>query len=204
MSQTSASPKGFQRKKKYVGYNISVASQSYILSSNIQKLDGLLVSREGASTGIIVGNDIGVLKATIGLYYSGPSVPYSFDVLEAGLSGNIYLLRLKTPTVHLIEPYGSLSVKNLRSSFFGNYLNEEKNHLAYDEQLIGRIYTCQALIGVGAEYQLENDALNFIHFFAELKYGTSLSNCTSKSELQETRARNPMVFAVGMNFGNIK
>jgi hypothetical protein len=191
--------------RKYFGYTLFFGSQRYDLSSDIAPLNELSVNREGGSVGIIYGNRKGFLKSTVGLYFSS-SGPSSIDVVETGISGCLYLLRLKSSASHTIEPYVSISTKGLRSIFYGNYGEKEtpKNYSLSDENRIGTLYTGQAFVGLGAEFQLENETSDFIHIFTEIRFGSSFINQSSENLLKGTNIGNAMSFSIGINFGKIK
>jgi hypothetical protein len=193
-------------KPTYVGYSISAGTQSYTLSSNLPRLNGLTVTREGGSIGAVAGNDRGAIRSTLGLFYSSPSVPYSIDVVEIGLSGYVYLLRMNKIKYHTIEPYFSLSTKGIKSGFYDDFSESrtKKNNSTSQEKLEGSVNSLQGFVGIGAEYQLTSESNHFLHFFMEVRYGMTFANYSASNALSQTSTSNPMSFALGVNFGKIK
>jgi hypothetical protein len=190
----------------YFGYSITLATQSFGMKSDISEINDLSVSREGASVGLVVGNNRGSIKSYLGLYYSAASVPYSMDFLEAGISANMYLLRTKAIRFHTFEPYAVLNIHDLRTTFFGTYLKNDQtsNKSTSKEPMLGRLNCLQLSSGLGVEYQLENDNLDFIHLFAEVRYGTSLLYHTDEHAFDRTKMQNPLTFSFGVSFGKKK
>src|SRR5207237_9475966 len=90
-SVTKTKPK---RTPVFLGAEISTAFPQYTLKSMIPALDGLRVNYIGTNLGGLVANSIGKLKANVGLYYSGPSVPYTIEMLHGAISATLYILRI--------------------------------------------------------------------------------------------------------------
>jgi hypothetical protein len=190
---------------KYFGYSLSAGTQSYGLSSDYSRLDGLRVTREGGSVGAIIGNSKLAVKSTLGLFYSSPSIPYSIDVLEVGLAGQFYFLRFKNDRSHAIEPYFSIASKGIRSGFYGNFSETRvKRNNSVSEEFVGAVNSVQGFVGLGAEYQLQSESLHFLHFFVEARYGSTLYNQSRSEALSNTFATDAMSLVVGVNFGRIK
>jgi hypothetical protein len=190
--------------ERYIGYTVSFGTQNYQLMSNIPQLNKRNMSREGASVGFLLGNHKGMWRTMVGLYYSSPSFPYSIDVVELGVSKSFYLLHFRSARHHTIEPYAILSSKVLRSSFFGNCVDNANAVRGADEKLVGRVSSYQSLAGIGAEYQLANEQLNFIHFFAEFRIGTTVYNTSHDQAFKTTRTVQPVSFSLGISLGNIQ
>jgi len=190
---------------KYFGYEIGVGIEHQTLSSSISQLKNLQVAMHGATVGVKLANTRGAVRATGGLYYSGENVPYTIDMIKGGLSGSVYLLRLKKVVYRSFEPYALMSFTYQQTKFLGTYLNDDnKNRSVSEEPELGRINWCAASIGAGVEFQLENQAYQFIHFFAEAKYGVPLSMTSSNVDFAKTQINAPLTITVGMSFGKFK
>jgi hypothetical protein len=191
----------------YRGAEIAMAFPEYVLKSKIANLDGLKMRYIGTNLGGTLANPIGKIKANVGLYYSDASVPYSMIMLQAAVSANLYFLRLKEVKYHRFEPYASIGFTHQQSKYYGTYLfNSEVqyNYSTTQAPLIGRTGYTQANLGGGVEYHMTDHQNTFIHLFAECNYGIPLSWSASNGSFSGTRATNPMMIAVGVNFGILK
>ena len=190
----------------FIGYSISVGSQTYAISSDLSKLHGIRLRREGGTVGFVLGNNYGAIKPTVGLFYSAPSAAYSIDALEVGLAGYLYFLRSATGKNRAFEPYLSLATKEVRSTFYGHFLDSHsgKNKSVSRDELFGRLKSMQGFVGLGVEYQLRSLENHFLHFFAEARYGMTMNESASTAVLRRTRTDDATSFTVGVNFGKIR
>lgn len=193
-------------KRLYLGYELALGAPVYTLKSDLAQLNHLRVSNLGLIVGGMAANKFGKLKVNAGLYYSDSSVPYSFDLFTGGLSANVYLLRIGSVKHHTIEPYFVGGVTQQQIKFYGNYLDGDAtpNYSTSEEQFLGKgIYT-QFNMGLGAEYQLEDDDGNFIHLFAEVAYGVPVTTQCTRVVFDHTHITNPVFISIGVSFGKIK
>lgn len=193
-------------KSLYLGYELALSRPMYTLKSDLGELNHLRVGSVGAIVGGVLANKIGKLKGNAGLYYSDATLPYSFDLLTATLSANVYLLRIANPRYHTMEPYFVGSISQQHVKFYGNYLdqNEISNYSTSEERFLGRAASTQFNVGLGAEYQLENDQGSFAHLFAEVVFGTPVASRCTREDFNRTRITNPVSISVGISFGKIK
>ncbi len=199
----------FQRPRKYPvyrGFEIALGFPSYTLQSSIPQLNHLQTTFIGSTLGGVFANQIGKVKANVGMFYSGSSVPYTIDMLQGGVSANLYLLRLKQIKFHSIEPYAAVGVSHQQAKFYGTYLDQGaySNNSTADEPLLGRAGWTQMSIGTGVEFQLENDHYQCIHLFTELCYGVPFQFDRSKGPFAKTRNQNPWWISVGIHVGMSK
>jgi hypothetical protein len=193
--------------KLYKGLELSMGFPNYLLKSNIAQLNGLHVNYIGTNVGTVLANPFGKVKANIGAYWSEPSVPYTMNMLQGGISGSIYLLRLKKVKYHSFEPYVVAGLVFQQTKYYGTYLlNAENasNYSAGNQPVVGKTGYSQLNAGLGVEYQLVNDDNQFIHVFTELSYGMPLFWSASNQSLSGTRASNPATISMGINFGICK
>jgi hypothetical protein len=190
----------------YVGFEVSLGHSSYTLQSDIPQLSNLMVSYFGGAAGGVLANQLGKLKANIGLYYSDASAPYTFDLLTGNVSANLYLLRIRQVKYHTLEPYLVGGVSAQQTKFYGTYLNDgmRQNYSTAEEQLLGKVATTQFNVGLGAEYQLKNDQGNFIFLFAEVVCGVPVATRHTREAFDRTHIINPVSISVGVGFGKIK
>lgn len=194
-------------KLLYLGYELALGRPIYTLKSDLSELNNLRVSNLGVIVGGVAANKFGKLKVNGGLYYSDASLPYSFDLFTAGLSANVYLLRIGNPKYHTVEPYFICGVSQQHIKFYGHYLDQhqgKRNYSTSEEQFLGRGITTEFNVGLGAEYQLENDQGDFIHLFAEVTYGVPVATRCTREVFDRTRIINPVAINVGISFGKIK
>jgi hypothetical protein len=193
-------------KPLYLGYELALGTPVYTLKSDLTELNHLRVSNLGVIVGGVAANKFGKLKVNGGLYYSDASLPYSFDLYTVGLSANVYLLRMGNAKYHTVEPYFVGSITQQHIKFYGNYLdqNSPRNYSTSEEQFLGREVTTQFNVGLGAEYQLENDHGDFIHLFAEVACGVPVATQCTREVFDRTHIINPVSISVGISFGKIK
>jgi hypothetical protein len=191
----------------YLGCELSLACPQYILKSRIPALDGLHTQYLGTNLGGVASSAAGKLKATVGMYYSEPSVPYTMDMVQGAVSGSLYLLRLKKIKYHSVEPYATVGLTRQLTKFYGDYLPAENgaapqtNYSLTEQPLVGKTGFTQMNLGVGVEYQLESCSNVFIHLFAEAGYGVLISSGSSNRSFSGTTLSNPATISLGLNFG---
>lgn len=204
-AQNEGHGSGGSKNSFYFGYEISINVQYHRLESTIPQLQNLQVNKQGGAFGIKIGNKYAALRAHAGLAYSGASVKYSINMMEGGVSSNIYLLRIKNGTPHTFEPYALMSVVYQRAKFFGTYLKDDQTNKSMSEgPELGVLSWCNAGAGAGVEFQLHNETLQFLHFFAEAKYGIPFLYNSSIDEFSQTRVKTPMTFSIGVSFGKFR
>jgi hypothetical protein len=186
----------------YFGYTIALTSEAHTIQSNIRELDGLAIRKEGGNAGVSIGNRQMRFRSGIGLQYSAPSSRISTDVWDFSSAGSLYLLRLKNIKTHLLEPYviGGASLQQAR--LYGEL--KEDHVIANDAKILTRIERLQGFVGLGLEYQLENDCGDFFQFFAECRYGKVFSERTSSSVMTGTKSTYSTAVSVGIVFGRIR
>mgnify|MGYP001592233335 CR=1 FL=1 len=199
-------PRAYHGQPTYFGYEIGLVSQHYVLESNIQQLQQLHVSNDGVKLGIKWANTRAAFRSHVAAYYAGSSMPYSINMLEGGMSGNLYLLRMQQKVVsHKFEPYALLSVSYQGAQFFGSYLEHDQTSKSTSrETRIGQVSWVNAGIGAGVELQLESETHQFLHFFAEAKYGVPFMFNGSNSDLSQTTSKSPYTITLGASFGKFK
>jgi hypothetical protein len=136
----------------YLGFDVSMGAPQYRIASNIDVLNDLHVSYFGGMAGGVIANPIGKIKSGIGIYYSGENVPYTFDLITANISANLYLLRIKQVRYHTVEPYLVGSASQMKNKFYGYYLSDPSakiNRSISKDPYIGSVISTQLLIGAG-------------------------------------------------------
>ncbi len=191
----------------YIGYEIAVGVPVLYLKSNIRNLQGLCVPFIGGKIGSVISNEKGKLKGYAGLYYSDSSVPFDFDLLEGGMSANVYVLRLKQGKYHTIEPYIVADISYHVVKYYGCYLpnqSESDASMRDNAPFLGNTASTQIRFGAGFEYQMENTRNKFIHLFTESGVGMPVSTTASNHSLAKTNPINQIWVSLGLNFGMIR
>jgi hypothetical protein len=194
----------FEKKEgNYFGYEIAMGLKASILHSDVAQLNSLRNGQINTTVGIVFLNEIGKLRANVGLSYSDGRVPYSINTAEGGLMGNLYLLRLINKKSSFIEPYFVGRVGYQGARFFGTYLSKDQitNYSQCDLPAIGRISWVNTLAGLGADFKIANEEQYFIHLFGEIMTGANFLSRSSVSDLANTRATNPLRVTFGISFG---
>ncbi len=193
-------------KPLYLGYELALGKPIYTLNSDLAELNRLRVNNLGVTAGGVVANKFGKLKGKAGLFYSDASLPYTFDLFIGELSANAYLLRFGDAKYHNVEPYFIGSISQQHVKFYGNYLDQTgtRNYSTSEERFLARGVTTQLNVGLGAEYQLENDQGDFIHLFGEVAFGIPVATRCTREVFDRTHIINPFTISVGISFGKIK
>lgn len=188
----------------YVGYHLGLGATVVKMHSDLAALNGLRVPFLGVNVGGVVSNSMGKLRTYAGWYYPDSSVPQDFDLLEAGLSANLYLLRLKKYSYHTLEPYILADLNFQLTRYYGSYLPNSEPVIGIDQPLLGNTFNTQVRLGTGLEFQLENVEDRFIHLFAEGGVGIPFYTTSSNSSFANTRSGNQLWLTVGIDFGIVK
>lgn len=191
----------------YLGLDISFGIPRYQLKSNIAVLNNLPVNSFGGMAGGVLANPVGKIKSGIGIYYSGDNVPYTFDVMTANLSVNLYILRIQEVRYHTWEPYIFGGISQMKNRFYGYYLADPAmkiNRSSAEPPYIGSVLCTHLLTGAGVEYQLESDNREFIHLYAEISFGSNLRTNATTEALSHSTVPGSLWITIGMSFGKFK
>ncbi len=188
------------------GIELSLATPRFQLQSKIADLKGLSTRYFGGNIGAVFAGTRSKVKVTLGLFSSDGSVRYPIDLFQGGASWNLYLLQMKKPETHLFEPYLVLGANFVRSKFNGNYSIEDLNSSNNNSNPsnLGRAAWASANVGLGVEYELENDALKFIHFFMQAVYSAPAVALFSDKAFSQTTALGGVSYTFGINFAITK
>ncbi|HTH56934.1 MAG TPA: hypothetical protein VL728_12880 [Cyclobacteriaceae bacterium] len=194
----------------YLGGSVSVGFPQYSLKSNIAAIDQQKVACTGATVGGMVSNAIGKIKADLGLFYSNASSGNDMQMTQGSVSGNLYVLRLKRAApYHTFEPYVKFGLASQLTKFYGNYLNAnenttETNYSSDTQPLLNTSWLHQGQLGLGIEYQFENNSDRFVQLFGEISYGLPISMKSSNPVFAKTSLVDQTTISFGVSFGIIK
>lgn len=198
---------GYNLKNRlYIGAELAGSGRGFNIASNLPQINNLSASFFGGTAGLVLGNCYGKVKANVGSFNSDPSVPYSIDLVQGSVSGNVYFLRFANLKAHLFEPYVSVGLSRQQTKFYGSYVPDQSVTISSSTSLpmIGEVVTNRAMVAAGVEYQLESDTNHFIHLFAEAGYGMALSGSGSNAAFSQTTTSASHWISVGVSFGIIK
>ena len=71
-----------ETKKDHLGFAVSFGYSSNKVSSNFSAIDKMKLSEEGASLGLIWGNNLVETSVSVGFYYSSTGVPQTIDLVN--------------------------------------------------------------------------------------------------------------------------
>lgn len=199
--------KGFPRLRRpyYFGYEFGVGVQHQMLQGAMHSKDEMCAVSGGLTLGVKLANRRVAVRPHVGLYYADGSGPCSLDVLEGGATGQVYFLRLGRIKSHTLEPYTLASVFYQRTAFCGvQSSGTQTNYSVSDESKLGAVRWVNGSVGLGVEYQLENDDFQFLHFFLEGRYGMPFMMSRSNETFATTSGNNLMNVAFGVSFGKIR
>lgn len=187
----------------YSGLEFSMGGQYSKMTSGIKELQSLKVGQNGGYIGYVAGNEFTKFRTGVSLYYSNENTSRTIDKADLSMAGNFYLLRIKNPRFHTIEPYSVFRVAYQRMKYFGTYLGDSPitNYSVSQEPVLGTVDYLQINAGLGLEYQLVNLSGNFVHLFAEATAGQSVIARASKGAFRDTGMAMPVNIVIGVSFG---
>jgi hypothetical protein len=204
--QTSAQGMKEFAKKYQVGLEASFGVKTFSVASNIEKINGLNVTEEGGSVGVVVGSKILRLRMKQGFYYSSASVTQTIDEVRSSLNANIYPLELFLDNARLL-PYLTIGVERNLFKMHGFYGNEaassRPNYSVSEAPFLGKISTIQTSVGAGLEYRVRIPG-HFVNFFGEARYGKNIKTTSSAALFNNTRFSDQMAITVGIRYGYSK
>lgn len=194
----------YQTMHTYRGFTASLGMHSSDLSSNITELNQKTLQQVGGEVGLIGGTR--VVRAKIGLlgyYSSAGSTAGSTDLYKSNAAVNFYPLAWIMKRSPMVEPYITGGLDYDQFKFYGFYVNREPGTTNYslgEAPYLGKIKHVNATIGAGVELRLK-DEYDFIHLFAEIRYGHNLSTKTNEAVFSGTMISSQTQGRVGITFG---
>jgi len=90
----------------------------------------------------------------------------------------------------------------MRMKYYGTYLdpNATNNYSTDNLPYLGKSDWISGSIGVGFEYQLENENLKFIHLFAQTTYGLMGKPVSADKAFTQTISSSRLSYSLGINF----
>jgi hypothetical protein len=190
----------FKKNDRYFGLEGTFGIKSFNIKSDIPELNKMQVIAEGGSAGIVIGNEVIKINARIlGFYYSTLNVPRTIDLFESEVLLNYYPVKNSLSGITMYLTSG-VSVDKIK--FYGHYLkkDEQVNYSDIREPYLGGILQVNASVGIGLEYRLPN--VDFVHLFAEGRYGIPLQVASSGKAFENTTVNNFTSFSLGVSFGS--
>ncbi|MFN8342308.1 MAG: hypothetical protein U0V64_11620 [Cyclobacteriaceae bacterium] len=160
------------------GYEVSTSIPLYTIQSNIPLYNGLKGSFNGVNLGYLLASDYYKVKALAGMFYAGSSFQQTIINFNGGVAANFYLFGSLEVTSTLLNPTASGATRQ-QFNFYGGSIFNDNNQSVSEERYLGNVSSWQASVGIGSEFQLENDLNQFVHFFAEIKYNAAFGNAAS-------------------------
>jgi len=165
------------------------------------------VVEEGGSLGLIFGNDYlrGKVRAA-GFYYSSAKTARTVDLFESEGLINFYPLQYFRKGKAALDIYlvGGVTMDNIK--FYGHYLVDDKavvNYSVTSEPYLVKLTQISATGGIGLEYHLPME-FDFVHLFAEAKYGKPFQASTNNESFKNTTISYLSSLSVGVSFGIIR
>ena len=188
------------RPVKYLGLEASFGVRSFVVNSNIEKINQMHAAHEGGTIGVVFGNEL--MKARIamaGVYYSNANTPRTQQLFESAALVNFYPMAfMKNNKKAKLHPYlvAGFSITNIK--FFGTYVDNQNSRMAY-EPYLGKVSQVNVQGGIGLEYRLMS-RFDFVHLFAQASYGAPVQSKRS-SAFSQTTIKQCSYISVGVSFG---
>ncbi|HYF70746.1 MAG TPA: hypothetical protein VD884_21575 [Ohtaekwangia sp.] len=187
----------------YFGAGASLGTSVQQVASKHEQINGMKLAQEGGSVFIMGGVHYLRAKLETGFYSSSASVPHTVDLLQFAGKLEFHPLQLKSRYYNRWSPYLSVGILNNNHKFHGFYIQDAEqasiNQSVGIEPYLGQVSTTYTTAGIGVQYQVPFQR-NFLHFFAEVQNGFSLST-KSNGKLQDTFISNTRSINVGFVFG---
>lgn len=202
---TSIAQEQFIKRYRYAGFEANFGSKATRLTSNIPQIDGMNVTQEGGSLGLVLGNVWMKTRLQVaGFYYSNSKVPQTVNLVESALFVNIYPINLITREFCALNPYVGIGGDYSSMKFFGYYAqdNSQPNYSSSSAPYVGRILQSRGGIATGLEWRLNRD-FDFIHIFGEFRYSFNAVR-DADTPLEHTKSGNATTVNLGVSFGFLK
>lgn len=188
-------------KKDHLGFSVSFGSRSNKITSDHSAIDKMKLVEEGASVGLLWGNDVVETKVTVGYYYSASSVPHTVDLVNFESSFQFYPLYALSGRTHKVQPYltTGLAANNYKLHGYYSGAESETNYSTSIEPYLGNVTSYFGSAGAGFEVNLL-DQNDFVKFFSEVNYNSALYQKSSEL-FKNTRVSNQLSINVGVSFG---
>jgi len=190
----------------YYGFDASFGVRSFVLHSDLDKIDGMQVQEEGGCVGLLIGNKIWQTKLRQGFFYSAASVPYTTDLVETELNININPLQMIRSRFRSFEPYLTAGVERNAIKLYGSYVHNDRAQdgtIGFDaatQPYLGKIVITRGSVGGGLQYRVPYQHA-FLRLFAEARYGYALANNTGSAWFKHTTVSNRASVSIGVSFG---
>lgn len=195
---------GAYRQPKIKGLDATFGFRLFTLDSDLPELENLNIVQEGGSAGLVFGNRILRTKVGIlGFFYSSPDVPRTINVFENEIAWNFFPLSV-TKRTSIVEPYLAGGFVYNAVKFKGHYASDVDRRIntSAPEPTIGTVHKIDLSLGTGLEIGLLNNYRQFVHFFAEAKYGIKLYQDATDARLSGTSVSNQLFCSAGLRFGS--
>jgi len=188
-------------KKDHLGFSVSFGSRLNKISSDHSAIDKMKLVEEGASVGLLWGNDIVETKVTVGYYYSASGVPHTVDLVNVESSLQFYPLYALSGRTHKVQPYLTTGFSANNYKLYGFYLGGDGavNYSVAIEPYLGNVTSYFGFVGAGFEVNLLNQN-DFVKFFSEVNYQSAVYQRSSE-QFKNTRVSNQLSINVGLSFG---
>lgn len=196
----------FPTTVSYRGLEGSFGRHTFTINSNIKELRRLSAVMDGGEIGLVYGNEtIRGRLVLFGYYFSTGSMSGSMDLYNNSGSLNFYPLTLFTSEKPWVSPYFVGGIAYTQIKYYGYYLRSDKvvtpvNYSRASEPFLGKVNQMNGYIGGGFDFILK-DHFDFVHLFAEAKYGFGLSEKTRQSDFIATSSSSQIVYSIGIRFG---
>lgn len=186
-----------------IGLEASFGIKTFSLSSDIAAIDGLSVTEEGGTIGVVMGAKALRLKLRQGYFYSSSTVAQTIDEVRSAFVANLYPLQLFQRNNSRLQPYFMGGMERNIFKMYGTYgseNNKPRNYSVSEAPFLGKISNMIASVGAGLEYRVTTPG-HYINFFAEGRYGKSFHTISSGELFNGTALSDQLVFSLGVGFG---
>ena len=199
-----AEAQSYRRNELYKGFVVNFGTQASQLSSNIADINQADLRQSGGQVGLIYGNHIAKAKlGLLGYYTSAGNTAGTTDLYKSNAAVNFYPLAWILKRSAVVEPYFTGGLDYDQFKFYGFYVNREPGEPNYSQAeapYLGKIKQVNATFGAGIEIKFK-DAYDFIHMFAEARYGHNLSSQSDEALFAATTIRDQTQVIIGITFG---
>lgn len=186
-----------------IGFEGSFGIKTFSLSSDIAAINGLNVTEEGGTIGVVMGARALRLKLRQGYFYSSSAVAQTVDEVRSAFIANLYPLQLFRGNNTRFQPYFTAGVERNIFKMYGTYGSESikpRNYSVSEAPFLGKISNMIASVGAGLEYRVTTPG-HYINVFAEGRYGKSFRTISSGELFSGTGLSDQLVFSLGVGFG---
>lgn len=172
----------------YRGLDVKFETRSFLLTSDIQKINQSNEIQGGGRINPVYENHIIRSKIGFGHYSSVDNTADTIDLYETNASVNVYVRSLLLNEKSGVEPCLTGVIAHGNFKLYDHYINQEPGNINYrniEAPYLGAITQVNSTLGMDIEIKLIYN-YDFMHLFSEVRYGHKIPARPKNTEFNNT------------------